>query len=162
MQTFVPLYTYSDCARVLDNKRLNKQTVEGYQILRTLTGVSKGWRYHPATLMWRGYENELFNYVHVMCIQCLGRGFKNTIVSKLPIEFPAFIFTSPYKEQYPNWWGDERVHKSHRESLYKKDPVFYGKYKWHEDFDSEINLTKMSYWWPVQRYVPYLNNRNLK
>jgi hypothetical protein len=37
MQTFVPLTeSYDDIAKVLDNKRLNKQALEGWQILMVL------------------------------------------------------------------------------------------------------------------------------
>ena len=25
----------------------------------------------------------------------------------------------------PNWWGDNRVHQSHRNNLYRKDPQYY-------------------------------------
>ena len=64
MQTFVPLTsTVDDIAKVLDNKRLNKQALEGWQILMTLLEldpqgnhrVPKGWYNHPAVKMWRGH-----------------------------------------------------------------------------------------------------------
>jgi len=50
MQTFLPHSTYAKCAQSLDNKRLNKQILEGYQILNVNSGMSKtgGWKNHPA------------------------------------------------------------------------------------------------------------------
>ena len=66
MQTFLPHINYLKVARVLDNKRLNKQILEGYQILNTLSGRSTGWIHHPAVKMWRGAENELWMYVRSM------------------------------------------------------------------------------------------------
>jgi hypothetical protein len=75
MQTFVPLTSSNaDIARVLDNKRLNKQALEGWQILMTLLELDpagehrepKGWRNHPAVKMWRGHELALYDYVVAM------------------------------------------------------------------------------------------------
>jgi len=57
MQTFMPYGSqYDQTAKCLDVKRLGKQRVETYQILKALLGESKGWRNHPATRMWEGYE----------------------------------------------------------------------------------------------------------
>jgi len=55
MQTFLPYKNYSQCAEILDNKRLNKQILESYQILKVLSGQSPSgaWRNHPAVLMWK-------------------------------------------------------------------------------------------------------------
>jgi len=50
MQTFLPYKDYDQCAEILDNKRLNKQILEAYQILKVLSGKSPSgaWRNHPA------------------------------------------------------------------------------------------------------------------
>jgi len=40
MQTFLPYKDYNQCAEILDNKRLNKQILESYQILKVLSGQS--------------------------------------------------------------------------------------------------------------------------
>ncbi len=40
MQTFLPYTSTLACAQGLDNKRLNKQILEGYQILNILSGKS--------------------------------------------------------------------------------------------------------------------------
>ena len=40
MQTFLPYSDYEASAQTLDNKRLNKQILEGYQILKVLSGAS--------------------------------------------------------------------------------------------------------------------------
>jgi hypothetical protein len=46
MQTFLPSSNFAVAARMLDSKRLNKQILEGYQILNVLSGNSPtgGWR----------------------------------------------------------------------------------------------------------------------
>ena len=63
MQTFLPYKTFKQSAQVLDNKRLGKQRVEAYQILRALCGESKGWVHQPATVMWRGTKITCANMV---------------------------------------------------------------------------------------------------
>jgi hypothetical protein len=40
MQTFLPYKDFDQCAETLDNKRLNKQILESYQILKVLSGQS--------------------------------------------------------------------------------------------------------------------------
>ena len=40
MQTFLPDADYELTAQALDNRRLNKQILEGYQILKVLSGAS--------------------------------------------------------------------------------------------------------------------------
>ena len=52
MQTFVPYPDLHDSAAVLDYRRLGKQRVEAYQIIRAALHLSKGWGNHPATRMW--------------------------------------------------------------------------------------------------------------
>lgn len=118
MQTFLPHPSFSNSARDLDNKRLGKQRVEAYQILRALSGMSKGWVNHPATRMWRGYERALSNYLRVMIAEWVSRGFKNTM------DIPLYDEEAPM----PPWFGDDRVHSSHRANLKRKDPVYYAKY----------------------------------
>jgi hypothetical protein len=61
MQTFLPYKDFKKSAKVLDNKRLGKQRVEAFQILNILLGrtKTKGWRNHPAVLMWKGHSNAL-------------------------------------------------------------------------------------------------------
>jgi hypothetical protein len=68
MQTFLPYSDYEASAQTLDNKRLNKQILEGYQILKVLSGASPSgaWRNHPAVLMWERSEVELHRYIQHM------------------------------------------------------------------------------------------------
>ena len=78
MQTFLPFPAKRDSLDVLDNKRLNKQILETYQILNILTGNSKSnaWRNHPAVLMWEGSESELYRYGMTAIVLANMRGIK--------------------------------------------------------------------------------------
>ena len=68
MQTFIPHTTMRESLDALDNKRLNKQILETYQILKVLGNPDPraGWRNHPAVKMWRGHEWGLYNYAMTM------------------------------------------------------------------------------------------------
>jgi len=135
MQTFLPLppelnpetgyYSFKNSARVLDNKRLGKQRVEGYQILNLLCGKDGKWRNHPAVLQWKGYEWILFDYICDMCLVWRDeRGFKDTIYEKVDdMDVPE---NEPYAElrtMLPPWMGWPEVHISHRSRLLFKGRV---------------------------------------
>jgi hypothetical protein len=132
MQTFLPYEDFNQSLSCLDYRRLGKQRVEAKQILNALLGESKGWRNHPATKMWAGFEPALMQY-HNMCIdEWVNRGYNNNMPK---FEINNYVI-------YPDWLGDERVHSSHRANLLRKDPIYYGDNGWAED-------PNMPYYWPI-------------
>ena len=136
MQTFLPYSSFRKSAECLDNKRLGKQRVEAYQILRTLTGKSTGWVNHPAVKMWRGYETTLAAYGHCCCTEWISRGYKDTLR-------PVFdSMRWPFKAD-PDWITDVRVHESHRSNLLRKMPLWYSRFGWNAPND-------LPYYWPVR------------
>lgn len=138
MQTFLPYPGFANSARVLDRQRLGKQRVEAYQILRALRGVSTGWVNHPATKMWRGYENALCLYGINMCIEWVSRGYKDTLMDK----FIKLADPDPDALVLPPWLGDFDLHASHRSNLLRKDPAHYSQFGWVESDD-------LPYVWPA-------------
>lgn len=131
MQTFLPYSEVITSASCLDYRRLGKQRLEAFQIWNTLTGRSSGWLNHPATKMWRGYENFLAFYTNCMIAEWQDRGYKNNMAF-----LPVGRMTPPF------WFGDEKFHASHRSNLLRKDPVWYGRFEWEEPND-------LPYVWPV-------------
>jgi hypothetical protein len=136
MQTFLPVPDFAETARILDDARLGKQRVEAFQIVRTLDGVTKGWRNHPAVRMWRGYEAALIEYGLAICTEWDGRGHADTVRRKLADH------ARDARTVTPPWVGDDALHASHRSNLLRKDPAFYGRYGWAEPPD-------LPYVWPV-------------
>ena len=123
MQTFLPIPSFVESARCLDDKRLGKQRVEALQILKALRGeYSKtgAWENHPATKMWRGYETALGQYKNAMVSEWVARGFQNTMAWETTLD----TFDMPW------WWGDEAFHQSHQSNLLRKDPAFYAQFGW--------------------------------
>ena len=141
MQTFLPYADLSLSAACLDSKRLGKQRVEAMQIHNVVSGKRSngGWLNHPAVLMWHGYADALAFYHNVIIDEWIQPGFQNNM-PYLPIPSGEILF--------PDWFGDERVHSSHRSNLLRKDSYWYGQFGWGESADLE-------YFWPVEKGGTY-------
>ncbi|QHC73007.1 MSMEG_6728 family protein [Rathayibacter sp. VKM Ac-2805] len=130
MQTFLPYPDFHRSVRALDGKRLGKQRVETLQVMRALTVPGYGWQNHPVTRMWRGYRPALMTYQRETCAEWTERGFADTCLVKTeealaaaPEDLAAYL-TGDYA--LPPWFGDERLHLSHRSKLVTKDEDHYG------------------------------------
>lgn len=150
MQTFVPFADHRQSAKVLDSRRLNKQCIENLQILGALLDPNYGWQHHPAVTMWRDHEKALLLYHRIMCLEAVSRGISNTTwVKAAALADPIlleFNDPEPYLLCYPppKWLGDERVHKTHRSNLLRKDPKHYGQFGWSEP-------SNLAYFWPSSK-----------
>jgi hypothetical protein len=119
MQTFLPYPDFTASAQVIDYRRLGKQRVETWQILRALAGETKGWTNHPASRMWRGYETALAQYGVKICEEWIRRGYKDTMLQRFQ------DLTKSKNIQMPAWIGDRNFHRSHQSNLIRKDKDFY-------------------------------------
>lgn len=158
MQTFLPEPTIRECARALDNKRLNKQILEGYQILKVLSNASPSgaWRNHPAVLMWKNHEIALLSYIKSMITEAKNRGIKTdkneSNIKDLEIQYSKF-----WGKGNPKWFRSsehERVMTTHKANLYLKDPEYYHHYK--QFVDDEMNTPcceRCKYYWPTHMEV---------
>lgn len=163
MQTFVPVTSsFEDIAKVLDRQRLNKQALEGWQILMTLLELDpqgnhrapKGWVNHPAVKMWRGHEMALYLYIEAMVAEWKRRGYKSTIGDKAK----ATILTAISKgiidgsSLNPEWLSDfstfNKIAASHRLALLNKNYEWYSQFEWPED--SGTRPETYDYIWPVK------------
>lgn len=129
--TFVVSSNLQECAKALDYRRLGKQRVEAYQILRTLRGHSHGWKNHPAVKMWRGYEDALALYMNAMIEEWVSRGYKNT----MKLEEICFV------PKFPWWFSWKPLHDSHKAALNRKMPEWY-------HFDVSDVFMSHGYIWP--------------
>lgn len=144
MQTFLPYPDFARSAEVLDDRRLGKQRVEAYQILRTLLGVTRGWRHHPAVRMWRGHELALISYGLAVCAEWRGRGFTDHVADTL-MELSVKLLRTEACGSDPPWLGDADFHRSHRSNLLRKAP---GHYAGLSGFDVPADLPLV---WPVRQ-----------
>jgi len=153
MQTFLPLSDYNSSAQNLDNKRLNKQILESYQILNVLSGNSMGWRNHPAVLMWKGSEHQLYTYANAMVKEAKVRGIK-TENNEANINQLFNNSGKSWGREIPSWYQDKkklnRVLATHKANLYRKDPIFYAEYA--NSVNSNDNkpcCESCNYYWPT-------------
>ena len=121
MQTFLPYPNFQKSLRTLDYRRLGKQRVEAYQIIRAIK-YGGGWRNHPTVKMWRGHVNALKLYYNLCIDEWIRRGYQNRM-EKMKIRG---------RISYPVWLGRKDFHAAHRSNLLRKDLEFYSRYGWME------------------------------
>jgi hypothetical protein len=150
MQTFLAVPDFAESAKTLDLKRLDRQRTEALGILSTLLGTSSLGRdlsNHPAVVMWRGYEGELFRYGMTICKEYEARGYKDGVGLRLVELFTDALKHDRVKNRLslkPYWLGVEGFHLSHRSNLLRMDPEHYRRF-WPNDSD------ELDYVWPKFR-----------
>lgn len=154
MQTFLPSSNFIFAAQALDNKRLNKQILESYQILNVLSGNSTGWRNHPAVRMWAGSEGVLYKYTQAMISEAKLRGIKtinNEInLSRLNDRHGKLSWGQNNPEWLDNKKTISRIVATHRANLYRKDPEYYVEYaKYVDNKYNKPCCDKCLYYWPT-------------
>jgi hypothetical protein len=173
MQTFVPQTdSFERIAAELDNKRLHKQTLEGWQVLLALTKLNpagefrdpKGWVNHPVAHMWRGHETLLVSYLAATYFEWRKRGFKSTMLEKIYRTYDIALerkLISP-EMTTPIWISDtdkfEQVAATHRIALLRKDYDWYSQFGWAEDTGERPPYYQ--YLWPDSEGNLYLGTYN--
>ena len=156
MQTFMTHSSYEETAKQLDDKRLGKQRVEAYQIVKALRGDyadTGAWVNHPATKMWQNNIYQLACYGYAICEEWRNiRGHDDSLIDI----FMAVIHDTP-STATPWWVNDELLHMTHRSNLMRKQPEFY-------DFGLPNNIP---YIWPLSdehayRLGTYKNGDNIE
>lgn len=158
MQTFLPLPDFTESAKVLDYKRLGKQRIEAFQILKVIlnpnptltytivngnyifTKAKKvAWINHPATRMWRNYPSALCLYGIRICEEWIRQGYRDSLLGRFNLEYEKF---EENQIEIPPFVKDEKFNSSHRASLLFKNYSYYSRFGWSEE-------PKMEYFWPV-------------
>jgi hypothetical protein len=155
MQTFLPYSNYKSTALVLDNKRLNKQILEGYQILKILSGASESgaWRNHPAVLMWKNSETHLVQYINEMVFEANKRGIK-TDKNVLNLKVLKQNFEKRWGKDIPSWMQNKeqlnRLTTTHKTNLYRKNSIHYADfYSFTASKYNKPCCDRCLYYWPT-------------
>ena len=135
MQTFLPYDDFRKTVKCLDWRRLGKQRVEAFQILKILNGETNRWVNHPAVLMWKGHEAALGLYMNHCILEWVGRGYNNNMQYSKIIASQVVL---------PDWFGDNSFHASHRSNLLRKNFEHYSQFGWEEN-------SELEYVWPVRK-----------
>ena len=141
MQTFLPVANFTLSAKMLDYKRLGKQRVEGMQLLNAMKPdyPHKGWLRHPAKIMWEGHEDMLKKYVNTMIKEWISRGYNNTMQ----------LYDYDPSAPMPDWFGNDKIHQSHRLNLLRKDFQYYSQHWPEEAIEYANSIDMYPYYWPV-------------
>lgn len=131
MNVFLPYPDFEQSIKCLDNKRQWKQTVEAAQILNVIDKPGAAWYNHPATRMFRKYQNALKHYFNLSLKESINRGVKVKKYSLLDVG----------EIEWPWWLGREKFHSFMRGNLLRKDKEFYSRYGWTDPI-------REGYWWP--------------
>ena len=157
MQTFLPYKDFKKSAEILDKKRCWSQAREAKQILNVLQGKTKGYKNHPAVLMWKGFEKELQHYYNIFLYQCLNVHKINTemwyedcyysygVKSECHGNYFVDNQIPSWERNKPFWLGQEPFHRAMRARLIEKDPEFYES----KFLDRDKGYNGGKYWWPV-------------
>ncbi len=153
MQTFVPSTDLVECARVLDNRRLNKQITEAFQIVLELCGERAGWQHHPAVRMWRGHETFLLTYGR-HCYEEWQRRWRTqerggVRTHRAGEEILRRLRRRRHPPVPPPWWGRADVHASHRAVLLAKNHDWYRRFGWSESPTGPDAKGRWPYVWPL-------------
>ncbi len=131
MQTFLP-FSSLNSIKYLDPSRLGNQVYrEGVTLIRGK------WKNHPVSKMWKGHEHSLALY----CLYGLDELKKRGRFYPKWYDFYQRFIEEVKDTGLPSWFGDERLHSSHRASLLAKNYEWYSKFGWMEE-------PKIDYFWP--------------
>jgi hypothetical protein len=157
MQTFLPSKNFDVAANMLDSKRLNKQILECYQILKVLSNKDPkaAWRNHPAVKMWRGHEHALFTYTLAMVNEANKRGIKTDKNMENLISLRV-LFLSEWGHGLPSWYYNasemKRITTTHRARLYVKDPIYYCEFETYVSHSQNKPCCEgCNYYWPTHK-----------
>lgn len=138
MITLLPYADFVKSARCLDNAHLILQIKDVNEILDLLNGElqdSDPRFSHKSVQMWRGHEFQLAEYGITLCTELKLRDVPEVFIKDLGmyqrrIEWQQQMVTSGtnYTVDMPYWFGDSKIHLSHRSYLMRYDVDHYGLY----------------------------------
>jgi len=130
----------------LDNKRLNKQILEAYQILQILIKGTGRYLSHPVVQMWMSSENLLARYGFECCKAFQSKSAIKTIHKYMSF-FEEYCYTARHAYFKEPFWLENQnfLHelvKSHKSNLQYKDSSYYQ----FNDIDSNLLYVWPSYY----------------
>ena len=138
MQTFLPFKNFEKSARILDSRRLNKQIVEGFQILEDRVPNKN----HPICLFWGENKKSLKDYILIFCEEYERRFNKiHSIFYK--------IKNNEYKDNKVLIIPELMI-LSHKVNLLRKDYNFYNN---KIELKYDLNKYPLGYYWPVSKGI---------
>lgn len=147
MQVFVPDATSLEASvRCLDQSRAGNQC---WRESKTL--LSGGWPSHPAHQLFDDYPGAFAKYNMLLIDHVYENGWCRQATHEKWHEFWRQELVKAGNADLPHWWGDERIHSSHRSALLFKDPEWYCQFDWEDEPIGPDPVTgKWNYVWPEE------------
>jgi hypothetical protein len=123
MKILFPKSSILGSVRTLDNKTLDRQRADAYRVLKILRNPNHPSNLLPIVKMWKGCETVLNIYFNMCCQEYVRRGFRNGL---------STIRVNIGNLNWPSWFGDDKIHSSHRSYLLYVNPEYYAQYKWED------------------------------
>ncbi len=146
-QTFLISSNFQENARCLDNKRLNKQITEAFQVYRYITGQGRMQGNPHVYRAWQGFELCLLSYICALHDEWIARfddgrrGGKRT--HKNGIEAEQIVCSTSFADyKEPDWISREDVLSAYRSALLYKDLNWYGRFGWKEEPAVPVKIDK--------------------
>jgi hypothetical protein len=118
MQTFMLDMDFTKSAKLLDNVRLNKQSMECHQIYRVLMGQSQAWVNHPVVKMWDKNVVSFLSYCYTIAIECERRNIKSPYAA-----YFKMVGVDNQNEGHNPIWLDDDFISRHRSALLFKTAI---------------------------------------
>lgn len=162
VNTFVPTTGFIESNEILDDARLGKQRSEVKIMLAGITGIrfkraqgehgitlpdTRGYQNHSATRMWREAPLGLALFGIYNCevwADRFGHDLRTGKGADTLADMKSWydwLKDNGNTKTRPDWWGDERVHSTHRAVLLSKDFEYYSQFGWSE-------APSPVYYWP--------------
>lgn len=116
MQIFIPFPCVRKSLKSLDYKRLGKQRLEAWQIIRIIRGETTGYQKHPIISTYRKYLPAVIDYYNKCLEEWENRGYQNDKLQ--PIKLDS-------EPERPPFWDYKEFTDRHQAILRAKDPLFY-------------------------------------
>jgi len=170
MNGFLPFPNLLKSSECLDWRRCGKQRVEYKQILQINLRVKKRdkectpefwysipWENHPAVLMRRGFEEFTALSGIRVCQEWSERGYEDNLYDFFYDYLRPFIplMSDGWSPRNPDWFGDERVHESHRSKLMFKGRVDVLAEKIEKDFGQRANVVLGLHGFPMKNQLTH-------
>ena len=98
-------------------------------------------------LMWKGYHTALYTYLEAIKDECVARGIQTEKNWNAILEMRKWDYGTGVNLVMPPWWNDERIHLSHRQNLYAKDPVHYAQFEYDASLPKARCCDRCNYVW---------------
>jgi len=134
--TFVPYPDLALSLGILVKEHVAKQREDAWKLYNTLKTKKKGWDQLKICRMWEGYLPCLAWYYNVAHANCNRRMVP--VGSHKPIDTSAMIIN------FPSWFGNQKLHQSHRSNLV----ALYDEYEtlW---FGAARTPKNLPFYWPL-------------